>query len=181
MQNRRQLYAAVLLAAAVAACGPRYLPARNPAPREATTVGAPFDSTWTAVVGYFASRNIPIRTIEKASGIIVAEASRADLLPNRGYRLDEKGNHMYRDGKPVLDTPVYADCGVFDGVPLDPRTGAFNVFVRPSGGESAIRVSVKYTSQYQSGVGPIPVDCSSLGKWETELETLVKKQVEGKR
>lgn len=173
----------VVLIAAVATLGTcvSYQPPQSPAPREGTQATAPFDSTWSAVVSYFASRNLSIRTIEKASGIIVAEAGRADLLANRPVQIDANGNHMYRNGKPVLGAPVYADCGTIKGPPVDPITGAFNVFVRANGAGSIVKASVRYTSQYLTAAGPIAVECVSLGKWESELEALVKEQVERNR
>ncbi len=57
------------LAASAFACL-RYSP---PAPRAATRVGATMGATWDAVIDLFAARNIPIRSIERVSGIIVTD------------------------------------------------------------------------------------------------------------
>ena len=177
---RPSVVLAALLAPLITACV-KYQPPRSLAPRDGTQISAPFDSTWVSVVAYFAGRNISIRTIEKASGIIVAEAGRADLLANRPVQIDANGNHMYRNGQPVLGAPVYADCGTIKGPPVDPVTAAFNVFVRTNGAGSIVKASVRYTSQYLTAAGPIAVECVSLGRWETELEALVKAHVERNR
>ncbi|MGH9897071.1 MAG: hypothetical protein ACREA0_34765, partial [bacterium] len=59
--------------ALVASIGCGYQPPAPPMPRDATEVTASFGRTWDAVIDEFADRNIPIRTIERASGLIATE------------------------------------------------------------------------------------------------------------
>src|SRR3712207_1620493 len=89
----------------VAACAT--MPAPPPPPRPATEVAAPFGRTWDAVIDEFAAQNIPIRTMERASGFIATEQL---SVP----RSSEK----------------YADCGTDVAVPLVPHRATYNVLVR---------------------------------------------------
>src|SRR5689334_6312594 len=54
-------------------CCSSYEPPPPPEPREATHVDASMGRTWDAVIDQFAARNIPIRTIERASGLIATD------------------------------------------------------------------------------------------------------------
>jgi hypothetical protein len=166
-------------AMSLSACVTGYVPPpANLSPRVATEVGAPYDSTWAIVVSYFADHNIAIRTIEKASGIIVAEAARADLLPNRRWKVDSLGNTISVNGAPVPGPGVYAECGSYNDAPIDPQTGAFNVRVLGAATRSTVRVNVRYLAArplLASAVKvPAVLECTSTGRWETELEASVK-------
>src|SRR2546425_5253439 len=79
-------------------------------PRAATTVNAPFGRTWDAVIDVFADQNIPIATIDKTSGFIVADVQFV--------------------GASAKEAAEWADCGKF-GVRSIPVTAAkYNVLVR---------------------------------------------------
>ncbi len=149
-------------------------------PRTPTAVDAPFDSTWSAVISYFAQNSIAIRTIEKASGIIVAEMASASL-PTRMVVLDSLGRtQMLRRGV-VLTKPVYADCGSYatgvkDARPLAITQASFNVFVTPSSGGSALRVTMRFLSEYPEKEGlfrMVRVECVSTGRYESEMEKII--------
>src|SRR5215475_14034464 len=89
-----------------------YTPPPPPTPREATQVNASLGQTWDAVIDEFADRNIPIRTIERASGLVATE--QLTVPPSAS------GD---------------ADCGHFDSYPTRRPTHAiYNVLVR---GDSA--------------------------------------------
>ncbi len=136
-----------------------------------------YDSTWAAVVSYFADRNIAIRIIEKASGIIVAEALRSSL-PNRTPVLGKNGKPLYKGLYPVMTPPVYADCGSYGLSDLDPSSASFNVRVLGDASRSTVRVTARFVAMYGAGVNARTVECVSLGKFETELESHVKSTVE---
>lgn len=65
------LVASVLM---LTSCGVRYVPQtfNYPIKNTTQTLNLPFDKVWSGVVDYFAQNNIPIKTIEKASGIIIS-------------------------------------------------------------------------------------------------------------
>lgn len=52
----------------------------EPVPRSAMPVSASFGKTWDAVIDVFAVKNIPIRTLERVSGLIAAEPSNVEMV-----------------------------------------------------------------------------------------------------
>jgi len=109
-------------------------------------VAAGFDKTWEGVISYFAENNIPIATVEKDSGLIVASDERVSV-----------------------DTlKKLADCSV-----RHPATAqmSVNVFVRPtSASETSVQVNTRYSG---TAVGlmntTLQVDCNSNGSLEEAL------------
>ena len=169
---------------ALAACGPTgYVrPFVQPLTRPATQVAAPFDSTWSAVIGIFAAKSIGIRTIEKASGIIVAELATVGF-ENRMTVLDSLGNARTEQGVPVT-VPMYADCGLNyvagRRVDLNPTDASFTVFVTPSAAGSALRVTMRYRTVFTGALNAAQTaECQSTGRWESELEELIQRTVTG--
>ena len=127
----------------------RYQPPRDyPAP-DALSVNASFDRTWGAVIDRFALGNIPIKTIERASGIIVAEPLSVASASSKKY----------------------ADCGT-QGI-LNPPAQRASYSVRVTGDSlrSAIRVAASFGS-------PLDVYCRSKGVFETEFMTAIKAAAE---
>ena len=95
-----------------------------PVPRSgATEVAASFSKTWDAVIDDFASQNVPIKTIDRTSGLIVAE--RLSVGPE--------------DGK------LWADCGSDMMIgKLYPTSATYNVLVRGDSTKSTVRVTVRW-------------------------------------
>lgn len=122
------------------------------------TFNASFDDTWDAVIEYFAENNIPIRTIEKDSGVIYAE-------------------QMFATGYDVsfLD---YADCG---GLALaDSRRAQFNVLVREASDVTTrVRVTTEFVEARRDFWGQsISVVCNSTGAMEDAVLTSVQIRLE---
>src|SRR6266705_3775805 len=94
-----------------------------PVPRAGVTqVAASFSKTWDAVIDDFASQNVPIKTIDRTSGLIVAE------------RLS-----VARDAGDV------ADCGTDMMIGrLYPTSATYNVLVRGDSTKSTVRVTVRW-------------------------------------
>lgn len=124
-------------------------------------------------MSWFAERNIPITTIEKASGVIMAELKNG-LIPNRTPATDSKA----KDGSIKQSPPLYADCGTRDGVGYDPTGVIYNIRVTGDATKSAAQVNAKYT-QDGSGVGNSFFVCSSTGKWESDVQAFIKSRAEG--
>jgi len=144
----------LLLAVASFACVScaKYVPPAPPAPHEATQVGASFGQTWDAVVDEFADRNIPIRTIERASGLIATEQLTVST--------DESAN---------------ADCGHYDNYPpLEPTHAIYNVLVRGDSVKSTIKVSMRWMHVDKE----TSVDCSTRHKWERAFEEMARLRAE---
>lgn len=139
-------------AALVASLGCGYkAPTPPPSPRNATEVTASFGRTWDAVVDEFADRNIPIRTIERASGLVATE-----LLTI------------------LHDARSEADCGTFNGRALSPTHAIYNVVVR---GDSA-RATVKATTRWVRVNKDASITCETTHRWEGALEERIKGRAE---
>lgn len=141
--------AAVLLGA----CAPYEPPTQQPQSRGSVAVDAPFDSTWNAVIDVFADQNIPISTIDRASGFIAADVQRV--------------------GDWAL---AFADCGTGVGdQPIAPTGAVYNVVVREVGSrETTLRVTPRWTSI--NG----PFECVSTGTFEETLEEIIAANAEGR-
>jgi tetratricopeptide (TPR) repeat protein len=107
-----------------------------------------YDIVWSAIISFFAENNVPIRTIEKASGLIVAESQ---IFPE-----------------------VWADCGSASFIETrSDATGTFNVFaVKQTGGGVNVTVNASfYANRYDIlNEEPMPpMQCNSTGEFERML------------
>jgi hypothetical protein len=156
----RKLAGTTLMVLPLVASCTRYEPPAPVSPRQGTAVAASFARTWDAVIDDFANRNVPIRTIERASGIIVTER-RASLVDTR-----------------------YADCGARrdarDEVVerLNATHTGYNILVRGDAVRSVVKVTPIYMRVDPTTGADIQV-CESTGVWETEIEAMIKARAEG--
>jgi hypothetical protein len=149
MSSHAQL--GLLVGAALSSACSAYKPPAPPTPREATEVAASMGNTWDAVIDMFAARNIPIRTIERASGIIATDQL---SVGDEGWR--------------------WADCGQHNGTTLSPDAAIYNVLVRGDSTSAVVKATVRWTRTNASAV----IECSTSHVWERELETAVKAQAQ---
>ena len=139
----------------VAACV-KVTPPRTAPVRPTMQVAAPFAATWDAVIDLFASRNIPIQTLDRSSGLIVAQMS---FVPEHG-------------------APAWADCGTrsIPGVSslevrterLAPTHAEMNILVRSTDAGSTVRATVRWTRRGPDV--PEPLLCETTNVWESALE-----------
>ena len=134
------------------ACSTKYASPVPPTPREATAVSASAGHTWDAVIEQFAARNIPIRTIERVSGLIVTG------------ELSVGG-----------EGASWADCGRTAGAQGPPTHATYNVLVRGDSSTSTVKVTVRW-SLYLSPAGN--VECFTTNEWEQAFEGEVKARAE---
>jgi hypothetical protein len=134
----------------LAACS-SYRPPPPPTPREASQVNASMGETWDAVIDLFATRNIPIRTIERASGLIVTDP----------LRVGEEGKE-------------WADCGAVNGRVRGPDRATYNVLVRGDSGQASVRTTVLWTRVNEDA----SIECTSTNVWERDLEAEVRSRAE---
>jgi hypothetical protein len=155
-----------LVLPALVGCTPHYTPPAPAVSRSGTAVSASFGKTWDVVVGIFAERNIRIQTIDRASGLIVAQPQRVGLAPDAADRL--------------------ADCGTMSngGAHLYPTDAVWNVYVRGDSSASTIRATINFvwmnpmrTLAAASAAQP----CETRGVWEQDFEQRVKATVEARR
>lgn len=150
----RNLALAVLVASIVGCVPP--VPPAAPAPRQAMVVAAPLNRTWDATIDVFAERNIQIKTIDKASGLIVAEPQKTS-----DATIADCGKNMY-------------------GMAVLPTDATWNVLVRGDSATSTVKATVRFMS-ITTGTYGSSVECSSRGSWETSLEERIKVSAEAKK
>lgn len=151
----------LVVACTLAACIRTVPPALAPE-RPLATVSASFDATWNAVIDVFVTNNIPIRNLEKASGLIVAEFSPV----------------------PPANADRYASCGgIKHG--LDPARALhathaeYNVVVRAVSSGSTVLVNVRWTSRNPTDrMRPDLAVCSTTNVWEAMLESEIRARAE---
>lgn len=141
--------------------------------RPAVMIGAPFDRTWEAVIDLFARSMVPIETLERASGLIVATRA---VVPTT--------TPAQRDAALEL-----ANCGVIrGGVRLDdvvyyPTSARYNVVVRARGdSSSSLQVTAAFVGRIEDSgrtMYPSLVECSSRGTFEAMVEETIKARAEG--
>jgi hypothetical protein len=115
------------------------------------------------VIDVFATRNIPIRTLERASGFIAAEqASVPQLKPSK---------NLVKNGHP------WADCGrpANGAVPWQPFTANYNIRVKGDSSRATVQVNV----QWKAGTIADSRECSTKSVWEREVEEEIKARAEG--
>ena len=110
--------------------------------------------TWDAVIDIFAERNIPIRTIERVSGLIVTDP--VGLSPGLGQD--------------------WADCGTINNAATPPNYAAYNVLVRGDTVRSTVKVTVRWT--YGAGDGASNGECTTTHVWERNLEAEITRRAE---
>nr|WP_141662010.1 hypothetical protein [Burkholderia ambifaria] len=97
------------------------------------TYDAPFDVVWPAIIGSIADQNLPVTTLEKASGLIAINGvSYSPADANEGYR------------------------GSVMGVPdqIISRTAKFNIFAtRQDDGKTNVRVNTSFSMEIRTGNG----------------------------
>lgn len=110
------------------------------------------DVVWEKVVGYFATNNVSIKTIEKASGIIAAD-------------------RIYTGARTDIELAGFADCGK-QPLTIPVRAVAdLNVFVRTlPDGKTTVSVNTRYNETRRFGnYPPIEQSCTSTGKLENAI------------
>ena len=107
-----------------------------------------FETTWSRVIQFFTSNNIPIKTIDKSSGVIYAE----------------KLNGTKEEGE------RYADCGT-PGIALILSTKiSMNIFVQKLGStQSKATINTTFSQIRQFDGRTFEANCNSRGTLELQL------------
>lgn len=99
------------------------------------TEAAAFDDVWAGLVGFFASNQIAIRTIEKDSGLIVAETEVQSGAPGQ-FNAERQGARG-RIGS-------FADCGIDTSAIPYGYIIRLNVLARPAGDGTQVTVNTQF-------------------------------------
>jgi len=112
------------------------------------TIHKPYDVVWENLVGYFATRSLPLKTISKESGLLYAEIA--------GY------------------TPNLVDCGTIAFGFQNGGLASVNVFVARAASDPIVSVNAKFVTYWQSKGSPwqpggVQSPCNSRGILEAEI------------
>jgi len=126
----------------------------------ATPVSASFGKTWNAVIDILADRNIPVKTLDRASGFVAAELA--------GVSQDDMGK-------------LASGCGGFmdslaNGGNVPPAVARYNILVRGDSTASTVKVTAKFT-EIISGTTK---ECTTKGTFEQPFQNDVKSRAEAK-
>ena len=133
-------------------------PETVPEIRAPTPVNASFAKSWNAVIDIFANQSIPIRTIDRSSGLIVTD-------------------QLYVSQN---DAIAWADCGTDpSGEKVAPAHATYNVVVRGDSARSSVRTTVRFADRYSATGTLVAYDCVSRGVWETGMEATIRDMAEG--
>ncbi|HEY7635442.1 MAG TPA: hypothetical protein VH763_07865 [Gemmatimonadales bacterium] len=111
--------------------------------------------TWDAVIELFAARTIPIRTIERASGLILTEE----------LSVGPEGAE-------------WAECGRVSNLAYHADRAIYNVLVRGDSSTSGVKTTVRWVHTDSKGRS---MECSTTHVWERALEAEVKARAEEQR
>ena len=119
-------------------------------------INASFGKTWDAVIDGLSEGNVPVKTLDKASGYITVEVADAG---------SSEAEYASKLGKDAL-----ADCG--PKLVRYPMLARYNIVVRGDSTTSTVRVRAQFS---ENGW-----DCPSRNTFETKLQSYVKAKAEGR-
>lgn len=134
MRNVKTVAAAAAISVAIAGCAT--MPASYTVDNS-RTYDQSYDAVWEKIVGFFASRNIPIKNIAKDSGVIYAEST-------------SFGDEM-------------ADCGTGGLMVPFARRASVNVFVTNSTTQPKVSVNTEFQEMRRFDANTTTVNCNSKG------------------
>ena len=109
-----------------------------------------FDSLWDGVISFFAGNNIPIKTLEKDSGIIISEW----IVLSR------------EDGRDL-------DCGQPGIAMAYEKYGKFTITIRPAGSQRQILVNSQYQQRRVWDRRDFYATCYSKGTLEHKIKEFI--------
>jgi hypothetical protein len=131
-------------------------------------VNASVGKTWDQVIDQFANSNIPIATLERSSGFIATK----ELNPNVDHT-------FYNCGK-ISDPDYKGGFRQFVATQV-----SYNVRVLGDSSHSTVKVTAAYVDVLPGNasqrMAAARIDCSSTGKFETEIEKAIKDGAESRK
>ena len=132
-----------------------YTPPQDYKVDSTTEIAKPQEVVWKKAVEYFAVNNLPIKTIDKNSGIIAGEKP--------------------ADAKLV-------DCGNANATPVLEKDDAekpkieFNIFIKADGTKTIVSIheNIGKSKAFKPMQGDVDIECKSKGVFEKELLDYIK-------
>ena len=142
----------LILSVVVSACAP-FQPPPTPEPRSGTVVEVPFNKAWDAVIDVFAEKNIGIKTMDRSSGLIVAEPAKVN-------------DNEYMD--PTIKN--WSNCGGWGAsLRVYANKVTYNIVVRGDSTRSTIKANFLWEYKGQGQYGQ-DLPCSTTGYLESQWE-----------
>ena len=128
----------ISIVAFLSSCAPKMYPIKGHYP-EVTVIKSskPVDSVWSKIIDLFATRGIPIRVIDKSSGLISSD--RASLKGKYSFE-NKDGKIEYKDAWVVLN--YYQSHNALNDLQPNTITAEWNVRIKPDGTGSTINVNL---------------------------------------
>jgi hypothetical protein len=148
---------AILAATAMLGCAPTKT---EPVVIVPAPVAAGFNQTWNSVIDILSEQNIPVKTLDKSSGYLMAEVT----------------------GVSMTDEEKYADCGNSFLNAMAQQGGGemisrYNILVRGDSAASTVKVTAAFVSAGASS-GSSAKTCTSKGIFEKQFQSDVKVRAE---
>jgi hypothetical protein len=124
------------------------------APRSAAAIAATRDAVWSAALAALADRSLPVKSSDKAGGVITTEEAVVSATDDRKQA---------------------GACEKVLGMPLRPNRAQYTIAVAGDN-PTTVRVSTRLTLVEQNRVS----ECASSGFLEGQLEAAVKTRAEGR-
>lgn len=125
-----------------------------PAPAAESIVRVPFDVAWPRVIAFFANSNVPIQTLDKASGLIASQ--QLALSPYQRLTWVNCKSNFFNEITAVASSG-------------SSYSGNFNVLARSLGDSTYVRVNFSVSAFITTKNGPAAIDCASNGRFEQQL------------
>lgn len=158
----------LLVGCTALACTSVQPPAPVPAP-QTVYIHAPMDAVWASAVQFFADTRIPISTIDKASGLMASKDF--EISAELFKRWGDCGT--LKDGTPSINN---VDGWMKRGMAR--AYSDFNVFVRPAGDSTAVRVNVGIRATAMNPMAQnrlTPVNCVASNGFQNELVEFIRR------
>ena len=161
---------------AFASCSLKIIPLKGvyPTPPVQQVVNKNFDDTWSALVDVFASKNIPIKIIDKSSGLIVSER----ISMNTTY--ENKDGSLKVPGAFIV-VPAYYDAGSRRTTTFylsDSYVGEFNIRVKKAENGTLVIVNLSGLQGKKIGNNELEIvksgDFHTTGNFEKSFFELLK-------
>ena len=146
----------ILVLAVLAGCATYQVPGA-PRPAASVQVAASFGRTWDAVITHLTSEFVPIRTIDRSSGLIVTDELTVRLITSRDS----------------IFAASLADCGRVGNTEWLPNLALYNVVVRGDSSRAVVQVLARFSHARPVLFIP-PITCSTKGNYERDLHAKVK-------
>lgn len=140
-----------LIGLAIAGC----TPPTTLAPIAPEGINASVGKTWNAVIDVLSDGNIPVKTLDKSSGYVMAEVASVG----------------------ILEEDKLADCGGFMTSlgSSGPMIARYNIVVRGDSTTSTVKVTARFMK-----TGDIGKDCPSKNTFEAKFQSDVKARAEAR-